>query len=194
VAAPKLTAILLWGLPFGVVVLLGGWALADFLSITRTALAQGFVLTLLLGLALLALGVRFRLTAARRIGFAVAVATYFAAHLVALPLDPGPALGYLTLALTGSETRLLAERFAPLVASSLRPGDRARVNEALGRSLFRVVAVSAIAFLLSYLTADLALAGTVPATSIATALLLSGALVGVVFLLAVWPVLERREA
>jgi hypothetical protein len=51
-----------------------------------------------------------------------------------------------------------------------------------------------VAFLASSLAADLALAGTLPVTTIPTALVLAAALIGVILILALWPVLERREA
>jgi hypothetical protein len=103
-------------------------------------------------------------------------------------------LGFLTLALFAVELRIVADRFVPLYAGLLEGEDRERVGTALLRSLIRVVAVSGVAFLASSLAADLALAGTLPVTTIPTALVLAAALIGVILILALWPVLERREA
>ncbi len=177
----------LWAAP---IVALGGlavWTLVDFLGITDQALASELILPLLISLIVIALGVRISNLKLRRFGLLLLIATYFVAHAVALPPDPAPLLGFMTLALVALELRLLAARFAPIYLLRLGAEDRARLDDALGRSVLRIVVVSAIAFLGSVLAADLALAGTLPVTSIPTALLLAGALIAVVFLLALWP-------
>lgn len=193
-AAFRVTAAVLWALPLAAVAALAAWTFWDFLSISQPGVARGFGLVLLVGLGLHALGLRFETPSFRRFGLLMTVGSYFAAHLSVLPLDPAPALGYLTLALVTLELRVLADRFAPLYTFNLQLEDHARVTDALRRSATRLAAVSAVAFLGSYLATDLALAGTLPLRSITTALLLSAALIGVVLLLALWPVLQRRTA
>lgn len=190
--APRLTATLLGAAPVALVALLTGWAFWDFLGIPETAPARAFIALLLVGLGALALGLRFEWAAVRRTGFALVAASYFGAHLFVLPLDPAAALAFATLVLAAVEVRILAERFAPIFASDLEAEDRDRLQEALAHALVRIVAASAIAFLGSFLTADLALSGTLPLRSIATALLLSMALIAVVLLLAFWPMVEWR--
>ncbi len=184
----------LWSLPVAGVALLAGWAFVDFLGMPPTELAQEFGVLLLAGLAAVALSARLPFRFLRRVGLVVIVASYFGAHLFVLPMDPAAALLYLTLALLAVELRILAERFAPVYARALEAEDRRRVSEALRRSALRLAGVSGVAFLGSDLAADLAFAGTLPARSITTALLLAAALIAVVLLLALWPVLERRLA
>jgi hypothetical protein len=184
VASARVTVLLLWSLPVAAVALLAAWALLDFLLIPRTETAQELGVVLLGGLASIALGLRFGVRSLRQLGFVLVVASYFGAHVLVLPMDPVAALLYLTLALLALELRLLAERFAPIYAGRL----------ALRRSALRLAAVAGVAFLGSDLAADLAFAGTVPATTITTALLLAAALIGIVVLLALWPILERRLA
>ncbi len=193
-ASARMTVLLLWSLPVAAVAVLSAWAFLDFLLIPRSETAQQLGLVLLAGLAAMALGLRFPVPWLRRLGLVLLVASYFGAHVFVLPMEPAAALLYLTLALVAVELRILAERFAPIYAQHLEPEDRRRVAEALRRSALRLAAVAGVAFLGSSLAADLAFAGTLPATSITTALLLAAALIGVVVLLALWPIVERRLA
>lgn len=193
-ASPRLIASALWTLPIVAVVVLFGWASADLLDLVRTAFGEGLLIALLSGLAASALGLRIAYAPLRRLGLGIIVGAYFAAHLTLLPLDAAASLGFLTLALFSIELRIVADRFVPVYAGSLEPQDREHVGSALQRSLVRVVAVSGAAFLGSTLAADLALAGTLPVTTIPTALLLAASLVAVVLVLALWPLLERRGA
>ena len=192
-ASARVTVLLLWSLPVAVVALLSAWAFLDFLGMPRTELAQEFTVLLLAGLAALAVGLRFPVRSLRRAGLVLVVASYFGAHVFVLPMDPVAALLYLTLALSGVELRILAERFAPIYAGTLGADDRRRVADALRRSALRLAVVAGVAFLGSDLAADLAFAGTLPATTITTALLLAAALIGIVLVLALWPGLERRR-
>lgn len=191
-ASARLIVLFLWSLPVAAVALLAGWAFVDFLGMPSTEFAQGLGVLLLAGLASVALSARFPFRFLRRIGLVLIVGSYFGAHLFILPMDPASALLYLTLALAAVELRILAERFAPVYAQALEAEDRRRVSEALRRSALRLAVVSGVAFLGSDLAADLAFAGTLPARSITTALLLAAALIAVVVLLALWPILERR--
>ncbi len=193
-ASSRLTAIILSVLPVLVALALFAWALVDFLDIPSTALRQDFVVALLVALAATLLGIRIEYGPLRRFGLGLLVAAYLTVHIVLLPLDAASSIGFLTLALFAVELRLVADRFVPLYVGSLEAEDRERLGSALQRSLVRIVAVSGIAFLGSTLAADLALAGTLPVTTIPTALVLAAALVCVILLLALWPLLERRES
>ncbi len=186
-ASARLIATTLWAAPVAAFGTLTVWTLVDFLRITDQTLASELILPLLVALIVIALGVRLTNLVLRRFGLLLLIATYFVAHALALPPDPAPLLGFMTLALVALELRLLAARFAPIYLLNLSAEDRARLDDALGRSMLRIVVVSAIAFLGSVLAADLALAGTLPVTSIPTALILAGALIAVVFLMALWP-------
>ena len=192
--ASRLSAVLLESAPVVLVAGLAAWAFWDFLGIPGDLETRVFVVLLLAGLASLVLGLRFGYATARRAGLALVAVSYIGAHVVALPLDPAAALAFLTLVLVVLELRILAERFAPILAADLDPDLRGRVDAALAHSVIRIAAASAVAFLGSTLTADLALSGTLPLHSIATALLLAFALIVVVLLLASWPLIERRLA
>lgn len=184
----------LWALP--VVVLLGlfAWALAELPGIPVVTAEEASVAVLLLGLAATFLGIAYDTAFLRRLGLAILLLTYFGTHVTALRLDATAALAFLALALLSIELRILAERFVPLYTGHLEGADRERVGEALQRSLVRVASVCGVAFAGSVLTADLALAGTFPLTTAPTALLLAAALIGVIVVLALWPLLQRRAA
>ncbi len=191
---PRLTPAALDAAPVALVAALAAWAFWDFLAIPQTLVAQLFAAVLLAGVAGLILGLRFRVVPVRRVGLALVALSYLAAHTIALPLNPAPALGFLTATLVAVELRILAERFAPVLRMDLDPETRGRVEEALARCLIRIAAAAGLGFLGSTLTADLALSGSLPMRSIATALVLSLALIAVVLLLAFWPSIERRTA
>ncbi len=193
-ASARVTAAGLWAAPLAVIVALAAWALYDLLGISDQALASEYFLALLAALIVLALGLRLSRPLLRRFGLLLLAGTYFVAHALALPPDPAALLGFMTLALVAVELRLLAARFAPVYLARLGAEDRARLDDALWRSAMRIGVVSATAFLASLLAADLALAGTLPLTSIETALVLSAGLIAVAFLLALWPVRGRRRA
>lgn len=188
------TAAALEAAPVALVAFLSAWAFWDFFGIPATTIARLFIGALLIGFAAILLGLRYAMPAVRRAGLVLVVLCYMGGHITLLPLDPAAALGFLTLALVAVELRLLAERFAPVFRTPLDPESRERVEEALSRSVLRVVAASAMGFFGATLTADLALSGAVPLRSIATALFLSLALVAVILLLAFWPLVERRLA
>lgn len=190
--ASRLTANALGTAPVVLVALLAGWAFWDFLGIPETALTRGFVALLIVGMGALVLGLRFEWPSIRRAGLAFLAVSYLGAHISVLPLDPAAALGFVTLLLVVLELRILAERFGPVFSADLDEEDRARLEDALSHALLRLVAASAIAYLGSYLTADLALSGALPLRSTATALFLSLGLIAVVLLLAYWPAIESR--
>ncbi len=190
----RLTAAVLDAAPVALVALLSAWAFWDFLRIPATTIARLFIGALLVGFAAILLGLRYAMPSIRRGGLVLVVLCYVGGHITLLPLDPAASLAFLTLALGAVELRILAERFAPIFRTQLDPESRERVEEALSRSVLRIVAASALGFFGATLTADLALSGAVPLRSIATALLLSLGLVAVLLLLAFWPLVERRLA
>lgn len=193
-ASARLTASVVWALPLAAALVLFVWAFEDLLRVPAGSVGTGLLLVLLLSFAGTVLGLRLEFPPLRRLSLALLVLVYFGAHLIALRLDAIQAVGFLTLALLTVELRLLSDRFVPLYAARLEGADRERVGSALQRSLVRIVAVTGVSFLASILAADLALAGTVPATTIPTALLLAAAFIGVILVLALWPLFERREA
>ncbi len=192
--SPRLIATALWAAPLAGVTVLSAWALYDFLGIQNEGIAGDLVLPLLVGLILLALGLRLSRTILRRLGLFFVSATYFAAHAFFLTPDPAAILAFMTLALVTIELRLLAARFAPMYLRRLGEEDRARLDDALWRSLLRLGEVSATAFLASFLMADLALVGTLPLTTIPSAMALAVGLIVIVFLLALLPSRVARQA
>ena len=192
-ASARVTVLLLWALPLAAVAGLAAWALLDLLAIPKIGLVQSLVVLLLAGLAAIAVGLRFRLPVLGRLGLVLVVLTYFGTHVFVLPMDPAAALLYLPLALVAVELRTPSNRSGPPFAAKRGPR-RTLGAEALPRSGLRIIAEGGAGYLGSYLAADLAFAGTLPARTIPTALLLSAALVAVVLLLALWPILERRRA
>lgn len=193
-AAARMMATALWTMPVVAVLVLFAWALVDFLGIPLAVVSEGFLAVLLSALAMTVLGLRFGYAPARRVGLGLLVLSYFGAHLSVLPIDATAAMGFLTLSLLAIELRIVADRFVPLYAGDLKDEDRERVGAALQRSFIRVVVVSAVAFLGATLAADLALAGTLPVTTIPTALFLAAGLIAVILILALWPQLQRQEA
>lgn len=193
-AQARLIPAILWTLPVVAVLGLYAWAFVDVASLGFTVSGSIVLVVLLLGFAATVLGLRFAYPPARRFGLVLVVLMFLGVHLTALPLDAAGSLAFLTLALLAAEFRILADRFVPLYTPRLEGADRDRVEAALVHSVLRVALVCGVAFLGSVLTADLALAGTLPATSIPTALVLAAALIAVILLLALWPLLERRAA
>lgn len=190
-ASARLSVLFLGALPLAAVVALAAWALADVLTITDLRFVGLFGTAVLLGVGGIVVGPRSGIAFLGRAGLALIAGSYVLAHVFVLPMAPAVALGYLTLTLLAAELRILADRFAPIYSSKVSEEDSARVDEALRRSSLRIAAATAVAFLGSYLAADLAFSGTVPLNSIASALFLSFALIAVVFLLALWPLVER---
>lgn len=178
-------------MPVALVAVLAAWAFWDFLGIPATTLSRALIALLLLGFAALVLGVRFSVRAVRRAGLGAVAVSYLGAHVTLLPLDPAPALAFLTLVLVALEARILAERFAPIYRLDLDDEARLHVNEALTRSVTRLAGAAAVGFLGATLTADLGLSGALPLRTILSAIFLSMGLVAVILLLAFWPLLEQ---
>jgi hypothetical protein len=129
----------------------------------------------------------------RRIGLFALGVTYYAAHIVDLGVDVLPSIVFLTSVLVQIELRFLADRFAPLYERAMHPSARRRIDAALARALLRLGVAAALGVLVPILAADLALAGLVPTTSIATAVFLAVGLVAVIVVMALLPTMQRES-
>jgi hypothetical protein len=141
----------------------------------------------LLAIAALALGAASWGRVFRTVGRWLLAATYFAAHILVLGVDVVPALGFLTLSIVNVEVGELADRFVPTYERTLNRDARERIDSALVRSMARLGVAASLGLLVPIAAADLALAGLLPTTSVATAVLFAAGLVVVIVLLALLP-------
>ena len=180
--------------PVATLALLVGWAILDVSAIGDGRWAAALLAVLGIGVAAVILSVVLRWRGIRPIGLIAIGAAYVGAHAFVLGVQLVPALVFLSVLISQAELRILAERFAPLFETALRPGERSRIHSALGRAILRLIIAAVLSVVVPILAADLAVAGIVPATTIPTAIALAGALVAVVALLALMPSLSRRAA
>ena len=183
----RLAAAGLWTPVFAAGFALLGWAFLDILRVPVAQAQNGLGIVLVLAALALASGLASSVAFLRRLGFLLTAAAYFLAHALWLPLEVVPALAYVTLLLVFVEFRVLAARFAPLFQEELTPEERTKVLGTLGRAAVRLSATAAMAVLLPIFAGDLALAGTVPLTTIPSAIALAAGLVAVIVLLALLP-------
>jgi hypothetical protein len=141
-----------------------------------------------------AAGLAYGLRSLRSAGLVGIAAAYFASQLLYFGIALEESLAYVTLLIAYVELLQIAERFAPLLERPLFPEARPRIRGALARACLRLVVAAAVAFLVSLLAADLSGVGTLPTTSIPTALLLALGFLVIVSLLALLPILERRAS
>lgn len=127
------------------------------------------------------------------LGLFVLGAAYLGARLVQLGLEIVPAVVFVTLAIVHVELRSLVERFGPLYGRRMTSDAMRRIDAALGRALLRLGMAAGLAILVPIFAVDIALSGLLPATSIATAVLFAGGLVGIAAILALLPTLRSRE-
>jgi len=193
-AATRLVPLALRGAPQATLAILGTWAVLDVLGIRDGRWSLAFLIVVLGGLGFIVLSAAFQWGSIRPIGLVGLGGGYVIAHAFFLGLDVVPALIFLTLLIGHVELRILAERFAPIYEASLDATELSRVRGALGRAVLRLGIATVLAILVPIVAADLAVAAVVPATTIPTALLLAGALVAVVMVLALLPSLEGRTA
>jgi len=193
-AATRLVPLALRGAPQATLAILGTWAVLDAFGIRDGRWSLAFLIVVLGGLSFIVLSAAFRWSSIRPIGLVGLGGGYVIAHAFFLGLDVVPALIFLTLLIGHVELRILAERFAPIYEASLDATELSRVRGALGRAVLRLGIATVLAILVPIVAADLAVAAVVPATTIPTALLLAGALVAVVMVLALLPSLEGRTA
>lgn len=173
---------------------LEGWVLIDLVSVgdSRWRTALGFLWVV--NVALLAMSAIFRWRWARWMGLVALGSTYVAMHALVLGVQSIPALGFVSLLIVQVELRILAERFAPLFASTITDRERHKIGGALTRAVLRLGIASILSIVVSLLAANLSAAGFVPATTVPSAFLLAAALVAVVVLLALLPSLEQRTS
>ena len=193
-ATSRVIPIALRGAPHVMLGVLAIWATLDVLEIHDGRWSFGFLIVILGGATFIVLAAAIHWSSIRPIGLVALGGAYVTAHAFLLGLDVVPALVFLTLLIAHVELRILAERFAPIYEASLDATELSRVRGALGRAVLRLGIATVLAILVPIVAADLAVAAVVPATTIPTALLLAGALVAVVMVLALLPSLERRTA
>jgi len=193
-AATQLIPSALRAAPVVTLALLVGWAVLDVSAIGDGRWAAALLAVLGIGAAAIILSVVLRWRGIRPVGLIAIGASYVGAHAFVLGVQLVPALVFLSVMISQAELRILAERFVPLFETALRPGERSRIDSALGRAVLRLIIAAVLSVVVPILAADLAVAGIVPATTIPTAIALAGALVAVVALLALMPSLSRRAA
>lgn len=178
--------------PLAILGVLEGWVLIDLVSVgdPRWGTALGFLWVV--NVAFLAMSAIFRWRWARWIGLVALGSTYVAMHAFVLGVHLLPALGFVSLLIVQVELRILAERFAPLFASTITDPERRKIGGALTRALLRLAIASILSIVVPLLAANLSAAGFVPATTVPSAFLLAAALVAVVVLLALLPAMEQR--
>ncbi len=184
---------ILSALPLMVLSILAAWVVWEVIGLGSVRALQAGLILWGFAIVCLVLGLRYRAPSMRRSGLLILGFLYFGLHVLFLPLDLIPALAFLTLLLVHVELRVLAERFAPIYGKDLSPESRRRIRGGLVRAMVRLSLAAAMALLIPIFAEDLAVAGTVPVTTIPTALLLAAGLVAVIVLLALLPVWQRRR-
>ncbi len=171
--------------------ILAGWTLVEVVGIHDARALQAGIVVWGLAFVGFALGFRYRVPTLRRVGLVLLGSLYFGLHVLVAPLSLIPALVFLVLLIAIVELRVLAERFSPILMRDVSQEARAAIRGALLRAVVRLSLASALALLIPIFAADLAVAGTVPLTTIPTALILAGGLVTVIMLLALFPRWQR---
>lgn len=177
--------------PLVLLAVLASWAAWDVSRVSDAPWNVILAIVLLLGLASSLAGLAAWGAWPRRVGCILIPAAYLGARTVALGIDLIPALAFTTLAVVQAELRVLADRFAPLYERSLGEDTRRAIDAAIVRQGLRLLLAFAIAILLPVLAADLALTGALRPTTIPSSLLLTGALIAVVSLLAILPAMRK---
>lgn len=170
------------------------WALFQTLGIPDSRVRGEALFFLVLSALLHAVGLGYGPRALRTAGLAGIGIAYFVGQFLFFGLALPASLAYVTLLVAYVELLQITERFVPLLARPHFPEARPRIRGALVRAYLRLIVATAVAFLVALLAADLSGAGTVPTTTIPSALLLAIGFLVVVWLLAVLPILERRAA
>jgi hypothetical protein len=193
-ASPRLIPLALQAAPVVTLAALLGWAIWDVSAIRDGRWIAALLPILGVGAVVLVLSSVFHWRAIRAIGLIAIGAGYVAAHAFVLGVQLVPALVFTSVLISQVELRILAGRFAPLYEAGLRPEERGRIANALGRAILRLIIATVLSVVVPIIAADLAVAGVVPTTTIPTAIALAGALVAVIVLLALMPSLSRRAA
>lgn len=190
--ASRVTAALLRAAAPATLVGLAGWLLAEAFLVPAAGAAEVFGILVGVAVVLVLADAWKPIAFLRRAASVLLLAVYVAMHAGYLGIEVVPALAFVSVVLAAVPLRFLTDRFAPLYRLDLSDDARRRVGAALARSFLRVVVVGVLAVLVPLVAADLGLAGTVPSTTIPTAVILAGGLIAVVLLLALLPTLERR--
>src|SRR3989441_2745979 len=161
--------------PVVTLALLVGWTILDVSTIGDGRWAAALLAVLGIGASAVILSVVLRWRGIRPIGLLAIGAAYVGAHAFVLGVQLVPALVFLSVLISQAELRILAERFAPLFETALRPEERSRIRGALGRAVLRLIVAAVPSVLLALLAADLAVAGLVAATTVPTAVAPAGA-------------------
>jgi len=191
-APARMRSVAVRSAPLVTLTILAVWTALDVSAISEPRLFQAFIAFLAVGTIALAVANIPGWGWAQPSGLVSLGLSYYGAHVIVLGIDVIAALSFLTLLFVHVEVRASSERFAPVYARPLRPAERKVVDAAMGRAAVRIGFASALGLLVPILAANLALTGVVPARTIPTAVLLAGALVVVVALLALLPILNRR--
>jgi len=170
------------------------WIGSDLYSVADVRSARLLFGLLIVGLIFLVLATRLPRMWLRPIGLATLVAVYVIGHAMFLGVQVLPGLVFVVLLIGHAELRILAERFARLYDVALTRTERGRIRRALGRAVFRLGVAAVLAVVVPVIAANLAVAGVVTLTTIPTAILLAGALVGVIAMLAILPSSRQRAA
>lgn len=176
-------------------VLLGvleAWVVIDLVSVGDSRWGAALGILWVTNVVFLGMSAIFRTRWARWIGLVALGSAYIGMHAFVLGVQLIPALGFVSLLIVQVELRILAERFAPLFASTITDPERHKIGGALTRALLRLAIASILSVVVPLLAADLSAAGLVPVTTVPSAFLLSAALVAVVVLLALLPTLEQH--
>ncbi len=184
----------LWVATLGVAAALVAWAVAQALGIPDPSARGEALFFFFLSVFVHAAGFSSGLRPLRSVGLVGIGVVYFVSQLLSFGIALEPSLAYVTLLVAYVELLQITERFVPLFERPHLPEARMRIRGALARAYLRLVVAAAVAFLISLLAADLSGAGTVPTTTIPTALFLAIGFLVVVWLLAVLPMLERRAS
>ena len=193
-AASRVIPGVLRAAPLAALAFLVVWGASDVLAIGDRRWSLSLLEALVAGVVLLGVSAAIRSRFVRAMGLLTVGASYLIAHAFVLGVPLVPALLFVSILIVHVELRILAERFAPLYEATLGSAERGRIRGALGRAILRLSVAAVLSVAIPILAADLALAGIVPVTTIPTAILLAGAIVAVVVVLALMPALERRTA
>jgi len=180
--------------PIAAVGMLVIWTAADLFAVSDGRSASLLFELLVAGAIVLVVAGVLRRTWLRPIGLTMVVAAYLLAHALFLGVQVLPALAFLVILIGHVELRILAERFARLYEVALTPQERSRIRRALGRAALRLCIAAVLAVVVPVIAANLAVAGVVTVTTIPSAILLAGALIFVIVLLAILPSLRQRTA
>jgi hypothetical protein len=184
----------LWIATIAVAGVLALWAFGQTLGIPDSRVRAEMLFLLIVAVLLHGVGLGYGPRTARTAGLAGIALVYFVSQFLFLGIALPASLAYVTLLVTYVEVLQITERFVPLLERPHLPEARPRIRGALVRAYLRLAVAAGVALIVALLAADLSGAGTVPTTTIPSALFLAIGFLVVVWLLAVLPILERRAS